>query len=615
MLYMYRNGSLLSAVQGDIVNVVVPYPDIQLLYVIENTNSAEFKIRCYNQSLVLLSSVAISMLPVAAIDAVLFDIRASTAFNITSELFTDIFNVQYRELGLWTANNGYLVAINIEPYKEILSDQIDIYNFQTGTWVNSTQYNMLPKNGYSQAFEINGVLALMTEHGVSYYNITSDSWFLSVSTNRVDLPVSTIGPLTLQLNDTAFVTLNSIALRIFQHNGSQITKISDSSPIQLLYDARGNQIIVSANSSSLYFWKFADDQWDAFLFPRANNNNFMMTISGNFLLVSSESVITSFDYCYLPTKGWSFVPNIANYNRPAAMSTFKSNGTELIVMAGGTDRVFNFFTDSVKLLDISSLVALPPPATDPVASPIIAPEQLVVADMTTLIVAIVVPVGAVLIAGGLLAFFMVRRNKNKKNQQMSVIGLESNYGQWFIPFNELIFGEQLGHGASGQVFKGTWNNTSVALKLSMTQANNSVISELSLMIQLRPHPNIVQLLGFSVHPETESIILVLEYCNQGALDSVLFDSNQSIQTNQKIEWLVGISKGLSHLHSNNIIHRDVAARNILLHQNEAKLTDFGMSRLVSENQRGTTKSELGPIRWMAPESLKNKEYSSKSGMY
>jgi serine/threonine protein kinase len=51
----------------------------------------------------------------------------------------------------------------------------------------------------------------------------------------------------------------------------------------------------------------------------------------------------------------------------------------------------------------------------------------------------------------------------------------------------------------------------------------------------------------------------------------------------------------------------------LLHQNDTKLTDFGMSREVAENQRGTTKSELGPIRWMAPESLKNKEYSVKSG--
>jgi serine/threonine protein kinase len=78
---------------------------------------------------------------------------------------------------------------------------------------------------------------------------------------------------------------------------------------------------------------------------------------------------------------------------------------------------------------------------------------------------------------------------------------------------------------------------------------------------------------------------------------------------QKVEWLIGISKGLTHLHANNIVHRDVAARNVLLHQNDTKLTDFGMSREVAENQRGTTKSELGPIRWMAPESLKNKEYS------
>jgi hypothetical protein len=35
---------------------------------------------------------------------------------------------------------------------------------------------------------------------------------------------------------------------------------------------------------------------------------------------------------------------------------------------------------------------------------------------------------------------------------------------------------------------------------------------------------------------------------------------------------------------------------------------------VEEDQKGTTRSELGPIRWMSPESLKNKQYSNKSGM-
>ena len=114
-----------------------------------------------------------------------------------------------------------------------------------------------------------------------------------------------------------------------------------------------------------------------------------------------------------------------------------------------------------------------------------------------------------------------------------------------------------------------------------------------------------------MHPETQSIILIIKFCNQGSLDTTLFDENKTVTLEQKLLWLIGISKGLSHLHSNNITHQDVAAHNVLLNQNEAKITDFGMSRLIDEQkQHGTTKSELGPIRWMAPESLKNKQYSN-----
>jgi serine/threonine protein kinase len=70
------------------------------------------------------------------------------------------------------------------------------------------------------------------------------------------------------------------------------------------------------------------------------------------------------------------------------------------------------------------------------------------------------------------------------------------------------------------------------------------------------------------------------------------------------------------LHNNNIVHRDLAARNILLSgTGEPKISDFGMSRLVNDNKGNTTKSNVGPIKWMAPESIKRKEYSKKSDIW
>ena len=74
---------------------------------------------------------------------------------------------------------------------------------------------------------------------------------------------------------------------------------------------------------------------------------------------------------------------------------------------------------------------------------------------------------------------------------------------------------------------------------------------------------------------------------------------------------------MSHLHRQNIVHRDLAARNILLTSNfDAVVSDFGFARtLEGQEDTGHTLSEVGPIRWMAPESLQQKTYSSKSDVW
>jgi serine/threonine protein kinase len=78
----------------------------------------------------------------------------------------------------------------------------------------------------------------------------------------------------------------------------------------------------------------------------------------------------------------------------------------------------------------------------------------------------------------------------------------------------------------------------------------------------------------------------------------------------------GIAAGMLHLHNHNIIHRDLAARNILLSgTGDPKISDFGMSRILQKEEEGKTKTNIGPIRWMAPESLANQTYSKKSDVW
>ena len=84
----------------------------------------------------------------------------------------------------------------------------------------------------------------------------------------------------------------------------------------------------------------------------------------------------------------------------------------------------------------------------------------------------------------------------------------------------------------------------------------------------------------------------------------------------QIKLINGIARGMLHLHSNNVIHRDLAARNILLSNRDPKISDFGMSRtVIDEFTEGKTKQNIGPLRWMSPESIKSSIYSTKSDVW
>lgn len=116
------------------------------------------------------------------------------------------------------------------------------------------------------------------------------------------------------------------------------------------------------------------------------------------------------------------------------------------------------------------------------------------------------------------------------------------------------------------------------------------------------------LYGYSIH-ENDTVYVVMEYCAQSSLDKLLYDSQDPLPYDQKIIWIKQIAAGLHHLHENQVIHRDIAARNILMSNKVAKLSDFRMSRHITVD-KGITKSEVGPLRWMAPESIRDRVYSS-----
>jgi serine/threonine protein kinase len=117
--------------------------------------------------------------------------------------------------------------------------------------------------------------------------------------------------------------------------------------------------------------------------------------------------------------------------------------------------------------------------------------------------------------------------------------------------------------------------------------------------------------------------LVIEYCDRGSLDKLLRIDNgaseQTLSTSEVWQLALGIARGVAHLHEARIVHRDLATRNILVSTPLIpKVCDFGMSRLLGEDETaGTTEELRGPIKWQAPEQLRGarRAYSYKSDVF
>eukprot|EP01114_Cavostelium_apophysatum_P013188 TRINITY_DN3132_c0_g1_i5.p1 TRINITY_DN3132_c0_g1~~TRINITY_DN3132_c0_g1_i5.p1 ORF type:complete len:1448 (-),score=345.98 TRINITY_DN3132_c0_g1_i5:8-4351(-) len=205
--------------------------------------------------------------------------------------------------------------------------------------------------------------------------------------------------------------------------------------------------------------------------------------------------------------------------------------------------------------------------------------------------------GGALLAGGAIAA-LGQKNKD-----------------WMIPYDEIEIGGKLGAGAFGTVYQGTWRGTDVAVKTitksDLTEQDISeFLRELVLMKNLRPHTNVITLFGFCTSP----LAIVTEFCANGSLYDLLH-GEKKLSEETIFGFVRGIAAGMLHLHSEGIIHRDLACRNILLHGDVVKVSDFGMSRITQKEESNKTKTTVGPLKWMSPESLNDRIYGPKTDIY
>uniref|UniRef100_A0A8C5EZY9 Ephrin type-A receptor 6 n=1 Tax=Gouania willdenowi TaxID=441366 RepID=A0A8C5EZY9_GOUWI len=114
------------------------------------------------------------------------------------------------------------------------------------------------------------------------------------------------------------------------------------------------------------------------------------------------------------------------------------------------------------------------------------------------------------------------------------------------------------------------------------------------------------------------VMIVVEYMENGALDSFLRTRDGQFTVLQLVGMLRGIAVGMTYLSDMGYVHRDLAARNILVDENlVCKVSDFGMSRVLEDDSEAayTTTGGKIPIRWTAPEAIAYGKFSSASDIW
>jgi hypothetical protein len=118
--------------------------------------------------------------------------------------------------------------------------------------------------------------------------------------------------------------------------------------------------------------------------------------------------------------------------------------------------------------------------------------------------------------------------------------------EWMIPFSDVTFGKKLGQGAFGVVYAGKWRkSTDVAIKQSTVlcvddAAIDAFKAEALLMLELRPHPSCVQVLGVCV--EDTMVYVIMELCEGGSLSSLM--EKQSISQHEKLQIISTLAAGI-----------------------------------------------------------------------
>ncbi|CAJ0604999.1 unnamed protein product [Cylicocyclus nassatus] len=260
----------------------------------------------------------------------------------------------------------------------------------------------------------------------------------------------------------------------------------------------------------------------------------------------------------------------------------------------------------------------------------------------------------------------IYRLKLSQRENASRYNLPRQSDIWEIERRNLIIYDEakLGSGAFGAVYLGRLlgkspanrdskstlgvnlmraENCQVAVKMLPESADDAsrgeFLREIGLMKKIGYHERLVNMLACIT--ESEPLCLVAEFCSDGDLLNFLrerckymiklnaqginyddpegdnYNIDMIVTLKQLLMFAVQISYGLEYLSTRGFIHRDIAARNILVNgKNSCKIGDFGLCRnLYSDSSLYRSKGGRLPLKWMSPEAIRHYEFSTQSDVW
>lgn len=188
--------------------------------------------------------------------------------------------------------------------------------------------------------------------------------------------------------------------------------------------------------------------------------------------------------------------------------------------------------------------------------------------------------------------------------------------------NNFSESNEIGFGGYGKVYKGILpDGKIVAIKRAQQgsmQGGLEFKTEIELLSRVH-HKNLVGLVGFCF--EQGEQMLVYEFMPNGTLrESLTGRSDIHLDWKRRLRIALGSARGLAYLHelaNPPIIHRDVKSTNILLDENlTAKVADFGLSKLVSDSEKGHVSTQVkGTLGYLDPEYYMTQQLTEKSDVY